>query len=509
MHNRSLLHFTGILIILACFFCNASAQNTPNPGKRDSISSAVLKEKRHINVVLPDNYKPGSAEKYDVIYVLDGDENTRLMDDIRHFIQSENFMPPVIIVGVMNTDRNRDLTPTHENGFDTSGGAGNFLAFLKNELIPYITKTYPANGTNILWGHSFGGLFVTYALLNEPQTFSSYIAADPSFWWGNGYMIKQAASKLPALANLDKAFFITGREGQDMKEMAILPMDTLLQKYAPAGLAWKISTYPNETHGTVKLKSIYDGLRFVYEGYNTKGPEFHPMTGILLKNKPVKLWFFGDSTKVHYTTDGTIPLKASAIIGSKVTMPGPGTFTAKQFTGREKNDKITTGVFKEGNPLIPVGKAKGFKPGGFHYAYYEGQWDRLPDFTKLKPVKEGLADSSFNLSKLPGKLNYGLVISGQMEVKEEGYYIFDIQSDDGSRLYINDQLTIDNDGLHNDFNDRSCILPLKKGFYPFRLEYFQKDGGASLRLIYLTPRMLDTKDPKPLGIPAALQYSAN
>lgn len=506
MNHRPSFFLCGIVTILCCFFATVSAQDIP--GKKDSVNSVILNQKRFIHIVLPAGYKPGSATKYDVIYVLDGDDNTKTVSDVQQFITREGFMPQVIIVGVLNIDRNKDLTPTRDEGFNTSGGADKFLAFLKDELIPYVNKTYPSDGDNILFGHSFGGLFVTYALLHAPDAFKSYLAADPSYWWGKGLMIRVASAKLPLLANQDKTLFISGREGQGMKEMAINPMDTLLQKYAPKGLSWKISAYPNETHGTVRLKSIYDGLRFIYENYNIKLPEFHPMAGILLKNKPIKIWDFDDTTKVHFTTDGSVPTMASPQITKIVTMSGPGTFTAKIFSHQEKYSKVSTGVFKEGPGPGPVKQRKNFKPGGFHYAYYEGEWDKLPDFNTLKPVKEGITDTSFDFSKFPRKTNFGLVIRGQMEVKEEGYYVFVIASDDGSRFYLNNQLLLDDDGLHDNNDTKSYILPLKKGFYPIRLEYFQKDGGADMKFMYLTPPLLDAKELHPITIPLERQYSA-
>ncbi len=488
-----------------CTFCNvASAQALP--GSKDSVNSVILNQKRFMQVVLPANYKPGSTGKYDVIYVLDGDGNTALVNTIAQFINGEGFMPPVIVVGVLNIDRNKDLTPTRGDGFNTSGGGADFLAFLKKELIPYINKNYPTDGINTLWGHSFGGLLVTYALLNEPETFSSYIAADPSYWWDNGYLIKVAAAKLSSLAN-SHALFITGREGQGLQEMAILPMDTLLKKSSPAGLTWKLSAYAGETHGSVRLKSIYDGLRFVYDGYGQKGPEFHPMAGIILKDKPIKIWCLDDTAKMHYTLDGITPIMASPMMQHAVTMPGPGTFTAKTFTGHERYDKVATGIFTDKGAPAPVAKEKLFKPGGLHYTYYEGSWDKLPDFTGLRPAKEGTVTKDFDVSHLPAQANFGVVMSGQLEIKEEGYYMFAVASDDGSKFYLGNRLLLDNDGLHDGYGYKSYIVPLKVGFYPVRLEYFQKDGGSSLRLVYFTPGMLNTDHPNPMSIPQELLYS--
>jgi hypothetical protein len=265
-------------------------------------------------------------------------------------------MPPTIIVGVLNVDRDRDLTPTHVAENKTSGGADKFLAFLKNELIPYINRTYPSNGDNTIFGHSFGGLFVMYALLNEPQVFSSYIAADPSFWWDKNSMNKVAVDKLPGLANLNKTLYISGREGDPYKGMGIVGMDSILKKYAPPGFIWKARAYPDETHGSVRLKSMYDGLKFTYTGYTTKGPEFHPMNGIVLKDKPIKIWYFDNPSALRYTTNGTEPTLASAKMQNEITLSGPAKLSVKQFANRDKFSRTTTGDFKAGKALPALAK---------------------------------------------------------------------------------------------------------------------------------------------------------
>jgi predicted alpha/beta superfamily hydrolase len=487
----------------------AKAQDTVvtkiDHGKLDSINSGILKQKRLIQVFTPANYKPGSTDKYDVLYVLDGGNwNTGLILQLQHFLEGEPYMPPIIIVSVLNIDRNKDLTPTHSSENNTSGGADKFLGFLKNELIPYVDKTYPSNGNNTLWGHSFGGLFVLYALLNEPKTFKSYIAVDPSLWWDKVYLPKIAANKLPALAGLNTILFIGGRAGDDGKGMKIDTMDTILKKLAPAGLTWKTEMYPDETHGSVRLKTTHDGLKFIYMGYGAKGPTIHPTNGILLKNKPIKMWLFGDSSKVRYTTDGTEPTLASAQIKKEFTLSAPGKLIAKRFSNNGRYDMSSVGEFKEGTYLPALSKVKNGIPGGFNYAYYEGKWDKVPDFSQLKSVKSGLTDTAFKFNKLPGKNNFALLIEGWLQVKEDGYYLFGLASDDGSKLYINNRLLIDHDGLHSNNSAKSYVLPLKRGFYPIRVEYFQKDGDYDLQLLYLTPGISDIKKITP--IPFELQY---
>jgi predicted alpha/beta superfamily hydrolase len=502
--------FLIVLIIISGLVTLVKAQDTvlrvPERSKLDSLNSVVLNQKRLIQVFTPANYKPGSTDKYDVLYVLDGGNwNTGLIKQVQRFVEGEAYMPPTIIVSVLGIDRNKDLTPTHLEGWKTSGGADKFLSFIKTELIPYVNKTYPSNGDNTLWGHSLGGLFVIYAMLNEPKTFKSYIAVDPSLWWDSCYLPKIAGSKLPALAGSNTTIFISGREGRDGKSMRIDTMDLVLEKAAPQGLNWKIVTYPDETHSSVRLKTTYDGLKFTYAGY-TGALEFHPMNGIILKDKPIKLWYFNDTTKVRYTVDGTEPTISSAKAQPEITLSEPATVTYKRFTNRDRYDKTVSGNFTTEKELHPMGRQKNTKPGGFNYIYYEGSWDKWPDIKSLKPAKTGITTSDFDADNLPRKNNFALVIDGLLETKEDGYYIFILDADKDSKLYIGNKLLIQWEGDYRR-HTYSYILPLKKGFYPLRLEYLHKNEDFKLKLSYLTPGTISGKNPVP--IPLNLQYSRN
>ncbi|KQV50767.1 hypothetical protein ASC95_15585 [Pelomonas sp. Root1217] len=482
-------------------FTHAMAQNLP--GKRDSLHSDILNEERVIQVLLPENYKPGSEEKYDVLYILDGDSNMKSISAIQQFAQAESYMPPIILVAVFNTNRDRDLLPTHV-GPKPSGGAGKFLSFFKNELIPYVNKTYPTNGNNILFGHSFGGVFSTYALLNEPQLFNSYLAVDPSFWWDSGYMNKLAADKLSASVPRGKALFIAGRAGEGLKEMAITGMDAILQSKAPQDLKWKIVAYADETHGSVRLKSVYDGLRFFYDGYSNKPIEFHPMNGVVLKDKPYKIYYFGSSQSVRYTTDGSEPAESSTKMGAENDLINDTKIFAKSVGRNDRYNKVSIGEFKVGKTLAASAMPKSAKPGGLHYSYYEGEWDALPDFEKLKALQSGITNKDFDVNRLPRQTNFACLIEGYIEIQKAGYYIFALDSDDGSKLYLGENLLISYDGLHGDGSPKTYLIPLEKGFYPIRMEYFQKAGGAHLKLQYVVP---GEEKPRPISIPFELQYS--
>jgi predicted alpha/beta superfamily hydrolase len=496
-----------LFILLLNQFPNRSFAQDLTP-IQDSVYSEVLKESRKLKIYLPSDYKPESTSKYDVIYVLDGDwNNTKVTINAQQFLQRERFMPAAIIVAINNTYvggvnyRDRDFTPTQIQGRLLPGYAGTFLSFLKKELVPYINKTYPSTGEGTLFGHSLGGLFAMYAFLNEPDLFQSYLVADPSFWWDNNYMTAYTRKKLDSLQGVKKSIFICGRGGRQSAGMGIPSIDSVLKEKAPAGLIWKNVDYPGETHNSLQYKAVYDGLKFFYTGYGTSSIKIHPMNGVVLKNKPAKVWFDGDPGTVFYTMDGTEPTSRSIPISSEISINGPAELKVKLMSNRGF-DKTLTGQFKEGKALRSISKPKDLNQGGLKYSYYEGEWDKLPDFKQLTPVKTGTTDKNFTFAVLPRQNNFALLFEGYFEISKEGYYTFGMEADDGARLYLGDQLIIDRDGIQSNSNAVSYVLPLEKGFYPFRLEYFVKSGNRALGVVYVTP---DASEPRP--IPLEIQYS--
>lgn len=473
----------------------------------DSVFSAVLQEQRSLKVFIPDTWKKDSTEKYEVIYLTDGEWVSELFPFIYRFAKGENFVPPVIIVAIPNryingvNQRDRDFLPVHVADNTISGGADRFISFLKNELIPYINKTYPVNGTNSLYGHSYGGLFSMYAFLTEPELFETCYATDPSFRWNNDYAIKLASERLGKIT-LERHLWIAGIEST-YKGMGIDRMDTVLRQKAPANIYWKIGLFPNESHNSVRLKAIYDGLKFSYAGYPGNAIQFHPMNGILLKDKPAAIFLIGSCPECHYTTDGSEPSNDSPKAGQMIFLKGPAVLNIRSFMKGAKYSSSGKGNFELGDVMPAITRPKKTVPGGLKYSYYEGTWDRMPDFKSLKPVAVGVADSTFNLDNMPRKENFACLFEGFMEAVTDGYYIFGLNSDDGSKFYLGQKLLIDNDGLHTGDAVKSFVLPLQKGFYPVRIEYFQKEGGKSFNLVYLAPGVLLTS---PVQIPWKYLY---
>jgi hypothetical protein len=281
-------------------------------------------------------------------------------------------------------------------------------------------------------------------------------------------------------------------------------MDSILKDKAPKDLNWKVVAYPDETHGSVRLKGVYDGLKFFYEGYSDKSIEFHPMNGMVLKDEPYKIYYIGPSEAVRYTTDGSEPTATSPKMPREFTLTNGAKISAKVVGRNDRYNRTTVGKFEIAKPLAASARPDNAKPGGFRYSYYEGEWNALPDFSKLKTVRSGIADKDFDLNKLPRQTNFACLIEGFIEIQDAGYYVFALDSDDGSKLFLGDQLLMAYDGLHGGGSPRSYLIPLEKGFYPIRIEYFQQGGGALLNLRYVVP---SDKAERVVPVPFERQYS--
>jgi predicted alpha/beta superfamily hydrolase len=464
----------------------------------DSVFSKVLSEQRYIKIHMPEEYVPGSTAKFDVVYILDGEAHFNDFLYIYKFARNHNFIPPLILISVPNTYtregnmRDRDFTPEKTPDNAKSGGADNFITYFKDELIPYISKKLPVSGDNSVFGHSLGGLFTMYVLLKEPGLFSSYYCSDPAIPWNNRRILSMTEETFRNTVELNKSVWIIAVE-ETYKNVGIQKMDSVLQSYAPHGLRWKTSVYPNETHMSVRLKGIYDGLKYTYDGYNSnKLVEFHPNNGSLLEGKPVPVFLNGSFLNVHYTTDGSEPEESSNLAPQMIEITGPAELRVKWIGENEKYITTAKGTFELSKVWPAMKDIKNLKPGGMHYTYYEGKWEALPEFSKLKAVKTGIADSSFSFDNLPAGKNFGCVFEGYLKIEKEDYYAFALSSSDGSKLFINDREIINNDGLHGSDWYKSYVVPLQTGYYPVRIEYFTGEGNHHMDLIYISPGTYET-----------------
>jgi predicted alpha/beta superfamily hydrolase len=272
--------FTNIL----CSLLGTSSQaqlldSSRTPGAElYTINSKLLGEKRKIRIQVPlggDNYTA-----YPVLYVLDGEAQMNLVAaEVQYLSESYKIIPNMIVVGIDNTDRMRDLTPSHtdvgpdgktdtsaKSPFKNTGGGEKFLQFLKQEVMPLVDSRYKTAPFQILAGHSLGALMAVYCLVNHPDYFNAYLAISPSFQWDDNTLLKQASKASFEKIKNKFLFFSDANEDSSFHNNQVA-FDSLLAKKNSA-LKYKRMFYPGETHISEPVKAFYDGIRFIY-------PEWH------------------------------------------------------------------------------------------------------------------------------------------------------------------------------------------------------------------------------------------
>jgi len=500
-------------ILFACFSVPAFSQWNPEvPGVADAVESRVLGESRSISIVLPEKYSSASGARYDVLYVLDAeDDGKRILEIVRALQDRQGFIPPLIVVNVwtmLKWDRDKDLTPNHVTDVPTSGGGAAFLSFLRDELIPHVDKKYATSGENIFYGHSYGGLFGFYAFLREPEMFNAYVLTDPALWWDHERIVNHAREQFARQSFAGSTLWIGSRDGADHKRMGVASVDAVLKSAAPRGLRWRSESYADETHFSVLHKSAYDGLKFVYSGFpGNRSLEVLPTAGIVAKG--LAFPFIVDSRlprdpAMRFTTDGTAPTTASPRLqGANMMVVETDTprVTLKSFGFRKRHDTSTVVDFQSGDVWRSRPKPARAMPGGFRYAYFEGAWEKLPDFATLQPARTGVADEKFELNAFPRTQDFGVVLEGFIDIPVTGHYVLVLNSDDGSKLWLDEHLLIDHDGMHGAWSPKDFMVPLERGFHSIRIEYFQRGGGAQLTLNHVAPGGIE-----PAPIPLADQY---
>jgi predicted alpha/beta superfamily hydrolase len=244
-------------------------------GEKLKFYSDVMEEEREIWVYKPDDYR-SSEDSFPVIYLLDGPGNFHHTTGTVRFLTKNGRMPEMIVVGIANTDRTRDLTPMNTSDttgrFPTSGGADQFLDFLSSELIPYVEEHFRTKPYKILIGHSFGGLFANHALVHRSELFDDYISISPSLWWDEQKLVDQAQHYFEKNKDQKGYLFMTmGNEGGAMLGGA-WKFASVLEESAPEDFHWKFVLMEEETHGSIPSRSTYQGLEFVFADWYLPRP---------------------------------------------------------------------------------------------------------------------------------------------------------------------------------------------------------------------------------------------
>jgi predicted alpha/beta superfamily hydrolase len=241
-------------------------------GEKVTFKSNILNEERTILVYVPATYYMSNA-KYPVLYLLDGGTHFHHASGIVQFLSSNGLIPEMIVVGITNVDRNRDFTPTQLPQRNSSGGAEKFSEFIANELFPFMERNYRVQSYNILMGHSLGGTFATYSLLNHPELFNSYISISPYLMYDYNLMVRETNNKLkPKYPDGTQYFMTVGNEPNYFE--ALDQYSKIIKEKSPKGLDFEYIKMLDDDHGSGPHLSIYNGLLYIYDGWKLDAEKY-------------------------------------------------------------------------------------------------------------------------------------------------------------------------------------------------------------------------------------------
>jgi len=269
-----------LLVVIVALTSTVLAQdNKKYPGVEiaDSelrkLTSANTGRHYHIYVGLPGGYSK-STKTYPVLYLLDGQWDFKLLASIYGGLRYDQFIPDMIIVGITyggespNYERLRalDYSPSTNQQIPGSGDGPKFLSFLRDELIPFVEENYRADpGNRTLGGSSFGGLFVLYALFEDPSLFQRYISTSPYLGWDNRIAFRQEAAFSKTQQSLPVRLFLSvgELEARQMVE-PIIELEKVLRQRNYKGLKMDFLLIKGERHAGVKPEAFNRGLRAIF-----------------------------------------------------------------------------------------------------------------------------------------------------------------------------------------------------------------------------------------------------
>ncbi|NJO92842.1 MAG: prolyl oligopeptidase family serine peptidase [Chloroflexia bacterium] len=266
----------GLLVVLGAMLTNsvvAQEKLELLTGETIKLDSKALGEERVMSVYLPAGYEQ-SSQNYPVLYLLDGRAHFRHASAAIDYLSARGIIPQMIVVAVHNVDRTRDFSPVPDKKQPNTGGANKFLSFLSDELSKHIQKNYRVSDFAILFGHSFGGTFTNYALIEKPELFDGYIAVSPYLMYADNHMVKESQNKLKAKYNKQKFWYMSVGNEENYFEPLDKFSEAVKTKSGDA-IKFKYDKFESENHGTTPYLSAFYGLKFIFSDWQLSQEVFN------------------------------------------------------------------------------------------------------------------------------------------------------------------------------------------------------------------------------------------
>jgi fibronectin type 3 domain-containing protein len=272
--------------------------------------------------------------------------------------------------------------------------------------------------------------------------------------------------------------------------------------------------YPDNPTGSA-LDTIFEGPTNWADNYGTRmrGFLYPPSTGSYI------FWISGDDNCELWLSTSADPSKKTLI----ATVPGWSSLREWEKFPQQRSAAITLtagnkyyieALHKEGvggdnltvgwqlpdgtyERPIPKSRLSAYPApvygNGVNFSYYRGTWQALPDFNSLTPAYQG-ASNTFSLRTRDQNDCFAYRFTSYLSIYTPGTYTFYTNSDDGSRLYINNQIIVDNDGAHA-ATEKSGTITLQAGVYPLAATFFEQYGEELFEVWYEGPGIAKQKIP--------------
>ncbi|MGC9151582.1 MAG: family 20 glycosylhydrolase [Microbacter sp.] len=255
---------------------------------------------------------------------------------------------------------------------------------------------------------------------------------------------------------------------------------TMPRMTAMAEVAWKNNPkdYKSYLERLQSHYSLWDQMHIHYRLPDLSGFADDNVFIDSTKLKVQKPW---SSLSVHYTMDDSIPTLQSRLLPKELTIDQSSIIRLAAFSPGGNRGDIYTVKFKKENYLPPFSGNRTFN-NGLQCFYYVGKFDSTTNLSHLKPER------SFAVSSLqvPSDINapaFGLKFRGYFNIPATDIYRFELTSDDGSVLKIDEKTVVNNDGLHSAL-EKSGEIALQRGVHRFSLDFIEGGGGYTLQLKY-------------------------
>ncbi len=307
-------------------------------------------------------------------------------------------------------------------------------------------------------------------LSGEPKAFGGYTSLEKVYSY----------EPIPDSLNAEESKYILGAQANlwteyiettDQVEYMLLPRLLALSE-----VVWSPKELRNFNDFSKRIIKHYDILSRKNYNYRVPTPLSESGELIVSKNQMISMSKPINKSSVYYTMDGTEPTTASKKYLKPLIISKPTLLKAKTFLKNGKTSATSSLMISIIDSTV----------NGLNYKYYEGNWSAIPNFDSLTTVRTGKI-YKISLSDIhPKEDNFAVTLDGFIKIEKDGAYTFYLNSDDGSKLFLNNNELINNDGLHGN-KEVSATINLSAGKYPLRILYFESSGDQSLNLEYEGP----------------------